>query len=353
MFEEAMKSILQQADTGKRQQFEVLSLSDKPFGEGSYPNSSDREGNKVTPHIQEEFKDLVGPLLEEADKLNEKYETYNLNMAANINEAGDVGKQGGDINSTAAASATGNQKQPTNDFGGISRAGRQGARSHGLVAGNEGINRRGRDQVQEGSERSPDQAGTIKQTKSDDPQNDVSTGMGGKRVETDEPQTFNTGDAGHFTEEMARRMKEGGAKIDARQAIVERQDGKLDPRIADMLRDLSSDQEQVIDRIKAIKKELKELYLPTDQLDEIEAKLVANLERLKEKPDADVFKLQQQTLDKLRSTVRVFAPSATGFTPSLPRDQAVRGPVLDEPARQTIPGYEEAVKNYYEMLAGQ
>jgi hypothetical protein len=136
-------------------------------------------------------------------------------------------------------------------------------------------------------------------------------------------------------------------------AIVERQDGKLDPRIAEMLRDLSSDQEQLIERIKAIKKELKELYLPTEQLDEIEAQLTANLDRLKEKPDGDVFRQQQQTLDKLRATVRVFSPSASGFTPSVAREQAVRGDVLDEPARQTIPGYEEAVKNYYEMLSAQ
>ena len=30
--------------------------------------------------------------------------------------------------------------------------------------------------------------------------------------------------------------------------------------------------------------------------------------------------------------------------------EAVKGRVLDDPARQTVPGYEDAVKNYYEML---
>jgi len=350
LFEEAMKKMLQGQDTGKRQQFENLSLADTPGGERSFPNSSDREGNKVTPFIQEEFKDLVGPLLEEADKLSDKYETYNLNMAANIDEPGAVGKQAGDINSTAAGAATGNQKQPTADFGGASRVGRQGARAHGMAVGSESIDRRGRDQAQEGSERSPEQAGVVKQTKSDDPQKDVSTGMGGRRVETDELQTFNVSDAGEFTEDMAKRIQREG-KIKDRTAIVERRAGKLDPRIAEMLRDLESDQEQVIERIKAIKKELKELYLPTEQFDELEARLMANLERLKEAPDADLFKLQQRTLDELRATVRVFAPSATAFAPSLPRDQAVRGPVLDEPARQAISGYEEAVKLYYEKLA--
>jgi len=350
MFEEAMKKLLQGQDKGLRQQFEDLSLADKPGGEGSFPGFSDQKSNKVTPFIQEEFTDLVGPLLEEADKLSEHYDTYNLNVAANISESGDISKQGGELNSTAAGAATGNQKQPSNDAGGASRVGRQGARAHGMAVGDESVNRRGRDEVQEGSERSPDQAGSVKQTMSDDPQKDVSTGMGGRNVETDEPQTFNVSDAGHFTEDMAKRMQQG-SKIHDRTAIVERRDGKLDPRIAEMLRDLESDQEQVIERIKAIKKELKELYLPTEQFDELQARLAANLDRLKEAPDADVFRLQQRTLDELRAAVRVFAPAATAFAPSLPRDQAVRGPVIDEPARQVIPGYEEAVKAYYERLA--
>src|SRR6476469_5226229 len=102
-----------------------------------------------------------------------KFETYNLNAAFNINEKGDVAKQGGDLNSTAASSATGNQKPPTTNVGGISRVGRQGARSHGMAVGNESINRRGRDKVQEGQFRVPDQKDTVKETKSDDPQKDT------------------------------------------------------------------------------------------------------------------------------------------------------------------------------------
>src|SRR5205807_3727716 len=129
----------------------------------SFPAQSDREGNTVKPHVQEEFEDLVGKLIEEADEMQEKYESYNLNAAFNINEPGEVGKQAGDLNSTAAAAATGNKKPPTVNVGGASRSGRRGARAHGLVVGNESINRRGRDKVQEGQEKVGDQAGTIRE----------------------------------------------------------------------------------------------------------------------------------------------------------------------------------------------
>jgi hypothetical protein len=339
---------LQQADTGKRQKFEHLGLASTPDAlPKSFPNQSDRGGNNVKPHVQEKFEDLVGKLLEESETLREKYDTYNINIAANIDEQGNVGKQGGELNSTAAASATGNQKPPQHDQGGVSRQGRLGARAHGMVAGDEGVNRRGMDKAMEAQEHVPDQAGTIKQRHSEDEQKSISTGTGGKQVETDAETTFNTGDDGKFTPETAEHM----GKVAQKNAIVERQDGKLDPKVADMLRDLNSTQEQVIERIKAIRKELKNLYLPTDALDEAAAALNANLERMKDRPTSDVFRLQAETLDKLRGSLDVFTQHGSGFQPSVPREQAVRGRVLDEPARLPMPAYDEAVKNYYEILA--
>ena len=289
----------------------------------------------------------MGDLLDEAEELRKKYDTYNINLGVNIDEAGDVGKQGGEMNSTAAASATGNQTPPQHDQGGISRQGRMGARAHGMVMGDQGVNRRGRDEAQDAQERVPDQAGKIKQLPSDDMQKDISTGVGGKQVDTEEPTNWNTDDKGTFTEDIAQRMQ----KVAEKNVIVERQDGKMDPRVADMLRDLESDQEQVIERLKVIKKELKGLFLPTDQVDEAIKNLTANLERLKERPSGDIFRLQAETLDKLRGSLNVFTEYGAGYQPSLTRDQAVRGRVLDEQARQPIPGYEEAVKNYYEALA--
>jgi hypothetical protein len=145
---------------------------------------------------------------------------------------------------------------------------------------------------------------------------------------------------------MARRL--GAAK--EKNYLVERQDGKLDPRVAALLRDLESKQEQLIERIKTVRHELRNLYLPTDHLEELERRLAVNLGRLKERPDAELFRLQSATLEKLQGAVRVFRGANAGFQPSLPRARAVRGSVLDEPARPTIPGYEDAVRRYYDRL---
>jgi hypothetical protein len=237
-------------------------------------------------------------------------------------------------------------KPPTSNVGGASRAGRRGARAHGIVVGNESINRRGRDKVQEGQERVADQEGTIKETKSDDMQKDVSTGIGGKKVES-ENNKFSEADAGKWTDDIVKRM----GKAQAKNSIVERQDGKIDPRVAEMMRDLESKHEQMIERVKAIRKELKNLYLPTDHLDETLAELNANLASLKERPNSEAFRMQVRALEKLRGTLQVFHQASAGFQPSVAREQAVHGRVLDEPARQPLPGYEDAVKQYYRKLA--
>jgi hypothetical protein len=334
-------------DTGRRQEFDILKLGESAGAKTpQFPTTSDRESNEVVAPIQEELKDLVGELLEEADEMQDKFETATLNTSFNINEAGEVGKLGGDMNSSAAAATTGNKKPPTRNVGGASRSGRRGARAHGIVVGDESVNRRGRDQVQEGQERVADQAGLIRETKSDDPQNDTSTGVGGKKVESDDTK-FSVADAGKWTDDMSSRM----GKPQDKNYIVERQDGRMDPRVAEMLRDLTSDHEQIIERAKTIRKELKNLYLPTDHLDEIIAELESRLDRLRERPSSELFRLQMQSLDKLRGTLRVFHQAHAGFQPSLPREQQVRGRVLDDADNPPPSGYEEAVKRYYERLS--
>jgi hypothetical protein len=337
---------LNAADKGIRQEFKNLSLAKTPGGEPSFPNQSDRKGNKVKPHIQEKFDDLVGDLLEEEDAMKEHYETYNLNAAFNINEKGDVGKQGGDLNSTAAAAATGNQKPPTTNVGGASRVGRQGARAHGMAVGNESINRRGRDKVQEGQDRVADQKGTVHETKSDDPQSDTSTGIGGRKVESEDAK-FSLSDVGEWTDDMLNRMD----KPQAKNSIVERQGGKLDASVAEMMRDMNGKQEQLIERLKTIRKDLKNLYLPTEHLDQLIDQMQANLHSLADRPTADIFRLQQQTIEQVRGVLQVFHQAHSGFQASLPREQRVRGDVRDDPARSVPPGYEEAVKTYYQRLA--
>ena len=334
-------------DSGIRQDPNILSLG--KVAEKSMPidpGATDRERNKVTPFIQEKFEDLVGKLLEELDEMQKDFQTLTLSTNQNNSDPGDIAKQGGRINSTGAVAATGNKKPPTMNVGGVSRSGRSGARAYGKIAGDEAIARRGRDKAQEGEERAPDQEGSVREKKSEDPYGDTSTGVGGKKVDSDDTH-FSTKEAGKWTDDMAKRMTAPQKK----NTIVERQGDKLDPRTADMLRDLTGRQEQVIERIKAVKKDLRRLYLPTDHIEQMEAQLRINLDRLKERPDAELFRMQMQTIDRLAGTVKVFQAPRAGFQPSLPRDRVIKGRVIDEPGRQALPGYEEAVKRYYEKLA--
>jgi hypothetical protein len=334
-------------DSGVRQDPGILSLGKVP--EKSMPidpGAADRERNKVRPFVQTEFEDLVGKLLDELDELTKDFQTLTLSTNQNNSDPGDIGKQGGRLNSTGAVTATGNKKPPTTNHGGVARMGRSGARAYGSVLGNEGVARKGRDKAQEGEERAPDQPGSIREKKSDDPYTDTSTGVGGKKVDSDDTH-FSTKDAGKWNEDMIRRM---GAP-QKKNYIVERQGDKFDPRMAELLRDMTSRQEQVIERIKAIRKELRTLYLPTDHLDKIEAQLRVNMERLKDRPDSELFRMQMQTLDRLAGTVKVFHAARAGIQPSLPRERMIHGRVFDEPSRQTLPGYEDAVKRYYEKLA--
>lgn len=342
------KSIELDKDSGVRQDPYTLKLGTVAEKTAVLMLPRDKEKNAVKPFIQEKFDDLVGKLLEEADELTKDYQTLNLSTNQNNNDPGEIGKNGGALNSTGAVAATGNKKPPTTDSGGVARTGRQGARAHGMVADDEGVNRRGRDKVLEGQEQVADQKGTIKMQKSDDMQKDTSTGVGGKKVESDDTH-FSLADAGKWKDEMTKRMD----KPQKKQYIVERQGDRMDPKVAALLRDLTSKQEQVIERLKAIKKELKNLYLPTEHLDELAAALEAHLDGLKDRPEAELFRLQAQTLDKLRGTLRVFQSAGGSFQPSLPRERALRGRVLDEPAGPALPGYEDAVRAYYLKLAEQ
>jgi hypothetical protein len=304
--------------------------------------------NVVKPFVQEKFDDLVGKLLDETEELHKNYQSIKLSTNQNNNDPGEIGKVGGALNSTGAVTATGNKKPPTTESGGLSRTGRQGARATGMVADDEGVNRRGRDQALDGQEQVADQAGTIKMKKSDDMQKDTSTGVGGKKVESDDNH-FSLHDTGKWKDEFAKRME----KPQKKQYIVERQGDKIDAKTAALLRDLTSQQEQVIERLKAIKKELRNLYLPTEHLDELAGQLESNLASLKEQPDPELFRQQMQTLDKLRGAMRVFRSANASFQPSLPRERAIKGRVLDDPGAPGLPGYEEAVRQYYRKLAEQ
>ena len=303
--------------------------------------------NQITaPLVPDKLEDLVGKLLDEADEMEEKFDTLALNSGLVAVDPGEVSKMGGRLNSNAATATTGNKKPPTANVGGMSGTGRQGARSYGKVAGSESPNMRGRDKVQEGQFEAPDQEGVLKEKKTDDMQKDQSTGIGGKRVESDDTK-FSLANKGEWSDKFADRMQ----KPQAVNHIVERQGKPLDPKVAALLREMDGDQKQLIERANALRKELKNLYLPTDHLDDLIAQLNQNLEKLREAPTAETFRTQQELLDRLRSEARVFQRAGTGFQPSLPRHQQVRGRILDGPAAPVLPRYEQVVKEYYRRLA--
>jgi hypothetical protein len=346
LFDVDRSKLERETDSGVRQNPYSLSLGTTPEKTAALGVPPGQEQNQVKPFIQEEFDDLVGKLLEEADELHKNFETINLSTNQNNDDPGDIQKLGGRINSTGAVTATGNKKPPTTNVGGVSRTGRQGARAHGMIADEQFINRRGRDQVQEGQETVADQEGRSRETLSDDPQRDTSTGVGGKPVES-ENTNFSLADVGKWKDEIAARME----KPQAVHNIVERAGEPIDAETAALLRDMNSKQEQVIERLKVLRKELKNLYLPTEHLDELASQLAANLDSLKDRPDAELFRLQGEQLQRLHGALRVFAGAQAGLEPSLPRERVLRGRVLDEPSSPVIPGYEEAVKQYFLNLA--
>ena len=329
-----------------RQRVDIIKLAEAPGAQWSSPKQSNRRGPKITGHPQEDVGDLVGDLLEEADELRDDYESYYLMSDARLNDPGEISKQSGDISHMQGAAVTGNMKPPTNNVGGASRTGRQGARAFGYSLDTESINRRGRDEVQEGLEEVAEQKGRKIETLSKDSQKDTSSGIGGKLVDREE--AFNTKDAGRWKDSMVQKLR--AAK--SRHRIVERQGAPLDPRIAERMRDTNGRHDQVIDRIKALKKELDRLYLPSDHLDELMKKMAANLDRLTHMPDPEIFRQQVELLDRLAGAVVVFGRPESVYQQTLPREQIIRGRILDEPARPTPPHYEEAVSRYYEKLSG-
>jgi hypothetical protein len=349
VYDEVDRKVIElQKDSGVRQDPYILQLGKEPEKESVMPLYKGKDRNAVKPFIQEKFDDLVGKLLDETEELHKNYQSIQLSTNRNNNDGGDIGKIGGKLNSTGAVTATGNKKPPNMQSGGVARTGRQGARAYGMVADQDTFNRKGRDQALEGEQQVADQSGINKMRDTDENQSDLSTGVGGKKIESKDNH-FSLHDAGKWKDEYAKRLE----KPQKKHYIVERQDGKFDAKSAAMLRDLTSKQEQVVERLKAIKKELRNLYLPTEHLDELAANLQAGLDSLKERPEPEAFRMQAQNLERLRGALQVFRNTAAGFQPSLPREQHIQGRVLDEPARPVLPGYEEAVKDYYLRLATQ
>jgi hypothetical protein len=332
-------------DQEKERDFSVMKLSTAPSAENAVMEGFETD-DKLDFKIVEDYEDVVGELLEEADDMRDTYDSIkNMLMGQDI-EAGTPGKGALSMASASAAAPTGNQKPDTKEHGGVSRIGRQGARASGVAAGDESINRRGRDEAQESSQQVPDVAGTIKEKMSDDPATDHSTGVGGRSVEGELQKSFSVKDAGEWKDEMADR----GEAPQSTYQIVERKGPPISAEVVEKLRAMDSQQEQLLSRIKQVKKELDNLFLPTEQLDEALRNLSANMDRLRQQPDPEAFRQQVESLEKLIGAVMVFDRPDSAFQPSLPRESTLRGEILDESVNPPLPGYEESVKRYYERL---
>ncbi len=338
-------------DSGVRQDTDTLKLGSKAEATKELKDLFKGPRNAVQPFIQEKFEDLIGKLLDEADELGKNFQTLNLSTNQNNNDPGEISKLAGRLNSTGAVAATGNKKPPLTEAGGVSRTGRQGARATGKVADQDGLALKGRDKALDGTQEIADQKGLHKLKPSDEMPNpkDTSTGVGGKKIDSNDNH-FSLKDSGKWKDEYVKKMD----KPQPKHYIVEHQGEKIDQKVVDQLFDhTAKQQEQVIERLKAIKKELNSLFLPTDHLDPLIEALSANLESLKDRPDAEMFRQQMQTLDKLRSAVRVFQTASQNIELSTSRERSLRGKILDEPNSAVLPGYEDAVRQYFLKLAGQ
>lgn len=351
MDEKTKKEMAKRLYEGGRPDQKLMKLATEPEAEQHVPSRTNLPTDPIqAPSIATTLEDLYGDLLKEAEDLSKKYDTINANAAMTVTDAGEIHKNGGTMNSFSAAAQTGNHQPPNRDQGGAAGAGRTGARAHGEDLSDKDTGIPGMPTAKDGQENTADQPGVIegkKDKKDGDGKGDTSVGTGGKKVK-DEQTKFSTHEGGQWKDNLAGKME---AAKDMKKMLVDSAGKPIDPNVAAMLNEANSSTEQLIERVKSLKKELKNLYLPTDSLTKLTEELSRNLERLKEKPSADLFRIQQQTLVRLGGELIVVGNPSSGFQPSVPRPQTVKGRVLDEPAWQTTPGYEEAVKYYYEKLS--
>lgn len=326
--------------------FSIMTLPSQPTAQMELIPGFETDDRMAFSLIQE-YQDVVGDLLDEADDLRDDFQRIVNMLQGQDVEGGDIGRGGHGMASVSAAAPTGNLKPDTHEHGGASRVGRQGARAHGLAVGESFVSRRGRDEAQEGSLEIPDVEGSIQETMSADPSDDHSTGMGGVDIESDRQQTFSLKDAGEWDDAIAERMQRPQSVYQ----IVERAGAPLSPEVADALRSMEHREQQLVERVKRIRKELDNLFLPSDHLDDALQAFSAGMDRLREQPDADVFRTQIETLERLVGAVMVFDRPDSEFQPGMALQPALRGDILDEPASDVPPGYDDVVKAYYERLA--
>ncbi|MEO8205783.1 MAG: hypothetical protein ABI615_06345 [Chthoniobacterales bacterium] len=339
----------------------VQKSDDKRPGDGEYGNKNTPDGDskitRTTPgpgnpnviaKVPEFFEEPPSPpLISEIEKLYKGFETLQANSSALVMDVGKVGTQGGEANGFSASSQLGNQLPPPVSADGFARSGRPGGLATGINASMEAASAQGRENPLEGVNNIADQAGTLK-SKDDKPSNS-SPGTGGQSVDSKHTQ-FSTSESGQFDPEKSLPKMTTPQQTNK---LVDRKGAPIDPKIAALMRDLKSNQEQLTERIKSLRKDLKNLYLPTDGWDKAILALSLATDRLDKVPDENFFQQELQLLSSLRQKLQVFETVSSSYQPSAPRTQTVQGKILDEPSSQTAFKYEDTVKNYFEKLGTQ
>ncbi|MEO6054144.1 MAG: hypothetical protein ABIP97_09045 [Chthoniobacterales bacterium] len=348
LLEKYIQSITAQSSNAKMPEASQFSGAQTPGSNAFVHKTPTPPGDpNIIAKITAPSADVKAPMLKDVDELIKGFQTLQTNTSTLGHDTGPIGKTGGDANSFSPVARTGNQAPPPISAGGMSQTGRDTGLSTGLNAGSESSTSKGREKPLEGVNSIADQSGKLKAH--DDKQSDPSTGDGGEKIDSKNTK-FSSSDTSAFNPDKSLKNMGDPQVV---YTVVERKGAPLDPNAAAMMRDLKSRQLQLIERSKIIKKELQNLYLPTEPFEALITQLMDNTNRMTTSPDGKFFRDQLQALNQLRQKVQVFNEARSNFQSSLARVQEVKGHVLDQSASQTSSNYENSVKDYFEKLSAQ
>ncbi len=341
------------------QDLEILKLGEKPSGQVRFPGQSDREPNQVAVTPQMDMGDVAGPLIPEEPNTDPNYDRNHLNSNARINEPGEIGKQGGDVNSNVAAAPTGNNIPPANEIGGTSRDGTKDSRATGRNISQTANDRRGLDKPQEGSQSGERFPGEIKRVRFTQKDVEPSAGDSGTTIKGEDRNHFAMSNDGQWKTEMSKHM--GEPQKENRVVESVKPGSRFDPQsLKDMYVDLEkldpADRErlskftQTVKMMRTVQKDLSRVFMAPPGLEEALKGLEEKLAQLEHAQADSDFRMRAQGV-KPTEKGRLAMAGGAAFQGSPARRQGVRGRVLDEPAWAVLPGYEGVAEVYYQKLA--
>lgn len=338
------------ANNGGRPNMNDLSLSGTPGGSvAKMPSRNDPNGGEVPlPTVPKDIENLIGDLIKDHQKFEKEYETYNKPISATCTDPGVVEKGMPGMASYGMTGQTGNKEPPPGNYGGRSGAGTQGARAVGTT-GTETTTPRHGDEPLEGDLKAPSRAGQIQET-TPDPDPKTSEGTGGTAVKSENTR-FSKANRSEFDTGTLDKM----VPPQKTRGIVESKGKPISAEDAEKLYDLRSTAEQIMERLTHLKKEFTTHQLPTESLDVLRDRVQSKLDRLLGPTDNQtIYRMKpQQLAEAAGGGGQIFPDPKAGREESILREQTVANPIVDQPPSQANPGYEQAVKTYYERLVAK